>query len=237
MRKAMLISVATIFGLAGCAGLVLGQLLNQLSVTLDSAIPFPDNLTLQLAPQPGQALAVGDALLGRLGGSSVEQRLGEELKAQTQVLRQQGAAMIRQQVQDSKIFGSVVERGGNLGLSVGVSRFGLAYNAASGGYQLVLDLEMKLSSPDLGVIWSGQRSAANLTGDVQRLASRVDLSSLLAQSNSFNSVAKAAVRDLSGQLLDDLKQHPPIYAINSHAGHTVQNFLSEPTPVANAGKQ
>ena len=104
---------------------------------------------------------------------------------------------------------------GNLGLSVSVSRLGLAYNAATGAYELVLDLEMKLSEPHLGVIWSGQRSAKDLGAGVKGLAARMDVAGLLARPDAFNSLAQAGIKDLSAQLLDDLKQHPPMAALSS----------------------
>ncbi|HXC63214.1 MAG TPA: hypothetical protein VNZ67_02590 [bacterium] len=220
MRKGFLVSVAAILGLTACAGLpILGQMLNQLSVSLGDEIPMPATLTLDLAPSAQQGLQLGNAILGQLGGGTIQQRLGQALQGQTQPLRRQGAALVRQQLQDAKIFGSVVAQGGNLGLSVGVSRLGLAYNASTGAYELVLDLEMKLSEPHLGVVWSGQRSAKDLGATVKGLAGRMDVAGLIARPDGFNNLAQAGIKDLSAQLLDDLKQHPPMAALGSLGGH------------------
>ena len=167
----------------------------------------------------GLTACAGLPILGQLGGGTIQQRLGQALQGQTQPLRRQGAALVRQQLQDAKIFGSVVAQGGNLGLSVGVSRLGLAYNASTGAYELVLDLEMKLSEPHLGVVWSGQRSAKDLGATVKDLAGHMDVPGLLARPDGFNSLAQAGIKDLSAQLLDDLKQHPPMAALGSLGGH------------------
>jgi len=218
MRKAFLISAtaALCLALAACAGLpILGQMLNQLSVSLGNEIAIPGTLTLDLAPSAQQGLQLGNALLGQLGAGTVQQRLGQALQGQTGPLRRQGAALVRQQLQDAKIFGGVVAQGGNLGLSVGVSRLGLAYNGSTRAYELVLDLEMKLSEPHLGVVWSGQRSAKDLGANVKGLAGRLNVAGLLSQPNTFNSLAQAGIKDLSAQLLEDLRQHPPLAALGT----------------------
>jgi hypothetical protein len=195
--------------LPACAGLpVLGSFLGQqVSVAVGDEVPFPDALTLQLAPGAGQGLQAADRVLGLLGGGSMEQRLGDLLKQQTAPLRRQGAQLLRQQLQQMRLFGSVVAQGGNVGLSLGVSRFGLAYDASTGGYQLVMDVQMQLSEPHLGVLWTGKRSAADLSAGVQSRLKGWGPTQLLAQPSAWGQMGALALQDLSAQLLKDLQQH------------------------------
>lgn len=206
LRGFLLLGLA--LGLSACAGLPgLGSFLGQrISVNVGPEIPFPDTLTLQLDPSAGKGMQAADALLGRLGGGTLEERLGALLKQQSEPLRRQGAAALRQQLEQARLFGSVVEQGGNVALSVGVSRFGLAYDPASRQYQLVLDLSMTLSEPHLGVLWTGKRSAADLGAALRPYATRVNLAQLLSRPEGFNNLGQDALRDLGGQLLQELKQ-------------------------------
>jgi hypothetical protein len=209
MNKTMMAALLGLALLPACAGLpVLGSFLgSQVSVTVGDEVPFPDALTLKLAPGAGQGVQAADQVLGLLGGGSVEQRLGALLKQQTQPLRRQGAALLREQLQQMRLFGSVVPQGGNVGLTLGVSRFGLAYDAATGGYQLVMDVQMQLSEPHLGVLWSGQRSAADLSAGVRARLKGWGPTQLLAQPSAWPQMGQLALKDLSGQLLQDLKKH------------------------------
>ena len=203
-----ILALSLLLLLPACAGLpVLGSFLGQqVTVALGPELPFPDALTLELDPNAGQGLQAADRVLGLVGGGSVEQRLGGLLKQQTQSLRRQGAQQLRQQLQQAGLFGSVVEQGGMVSMSLGVSRFGLAYDPASRAYQLVLDVAMTLSEPHLGVLWTGHRSAADLGAALKPYASRLDASQLLARPQLLNNLGQAALKDLGGQLLQDLKQ-------------------------------
>ncbi|HTB34494.1 MAG TPA: hypothetical protein VK842_06495, partial [bacterium] len=130
MRQSILLSAA-LLGLSACAGLTLGALLGRMSVTTDQEIPFPDTVTLQGPPAAG---GLGGSVLAGLGGNLVEQQLGGLLQGQTAQLRRQAAALLRGQVQGAGIFSRVLDQGGDLGLSVGVARYGLAFS--DGRWQL-----------------------------------------------------------------------------------------------------
>jgi len=200
MRKTILLGAA-LLGLAACAGLTLGALLGRLSVTMDREIPFPGTVTLQGPPAAG---GLGGSVLAGLGDNLVERQLGGLLQGQTADLRRQAAALLRGQVESAGIFSKVLDQGGDLGLSVGVSRYGLAFS--DGRWQLVLDLEMKLSEPRLGVVWSGRRSAADLSADLKQVAGHVSASHVLAEPGSLDRLATAAFKDLASQLLDDMRR-------------------------------
>jgi hypothetical protein len=195
--------------LAACAGLNLSLIGKNVSVRVPTEIPFPDTLTLVLDPQNQQLLGLGDRALGLVGGGSVEQRLGQLLKDQTLLLRKEGAASFRDELEKSGLFGSVVTQGGTVGFSVGVSRFGLAYDGPSRSYHLVLELEAQLSEPHLGVVWKGHRSVEDLSPAAKAEAHQVNLAGVMAQPESLHRFNHWVVGELSRQLVDDLRKNPP----------------------------
>jgi len=189
--------------LSACAGLPLASALlgSRMSVKVPAELPFPDALTLELDPAYGGKVK----LLSLLGGVSLEKRLGALVKEQSRSLRVGGAKAFRQELEAAAPFGQVVDEGGNVGLAVGVSRFGLAWDPQAKSYGLVLDLQASLSEPHLGVVWRGTRTAKDLGADVKKLASKVDVAALLAEPQALDDLGRAAVRDLSRQLLADME--------------------------------
>ena len=211
MKKTLLIS-ALALGFGACAALPLAQALmgQRVSVTVPSELPLPDTLTLELSGGANEAAKLGDVLMGALGQGSLEDRLGAALKQQAAPLRKAGAKAFHDELAKAKLFGSLVEEGGNVGLALGVGRWGIAYDADSSSYQPVLDLEATLSEPHLGVVWRGQRSAAQLSAGAKKLVGKVDLVKLAARPGGINDLMGIVTRDLSRQLVEDLRQHPPL---------------------------
>jgi hypothetical protein len=212
MRRS-LITLATAFViLTGCAALpvVTAIAAQRISVTAPSSIGYPKALTLKMDPSSAAVASMANTLLGALGGASVESKLNDVLRSQTETLRAQAAGALKQQLIDSKTFGSVVDSGGNVGFELAISRLGLSYSSATKSYQLVLDLEAKLTQPSVGVIWSGTRSMKDLSADTKALASKVDVAKLIAGTASYSDLAQNCTAELTGQLLDDLKAHPPV---------------------------
>lgn len=192
---------------SGCAGI---QLIGRLvSVAVPAEIPFPDVMTLQLGPSAGSAAALGDQVMGAMAGESIEQMLGRTLKQDSSPLRRAVALEFQRQLEDSKLFGSVVESGGNVGISVGISRWGLAYNSSTARLEPVLDIEATLSAPGLGVVWHASRSASDLSASVLQKASVLSRANLVSKPQGFNDVMKLAASDLTRQLVDDLRKNPP----------------------------
>ena len=201
------LGLALALGLGACAGMALMG--SGVSVNSPAEIPFPSALTIVLEPQYQSALSAGDKVLGMVGGGSVEQRLGKLLSDQTLPLRREGAEAFRQELLKSGLFGSVVSEGGMVGFSVGVSRFGLAYDQTTRSYHVVLVLEAQLSQPRLGVVWKGQRSIEDLAPAAKNEAYSVNLAGVLAQPESLHRFNQYVVATLSKQLIDDLRQNPP----------------------------
>jgi hypothetical protein len=192
---------------AGCASLpLIGQFA---SVNVPSELPLPDTMVLELGGQAGKAMGLGNRLLGALGGESIEQRLGRSLKESAAPLRRDGAEAFKKQLEDAKLFGSVVNQGGMLGISLGVSRWGLAYNAATSGLEPVLDLEATLSAPGVGTIWKASRSVKDLAAPVLAGLSGLNAASLLTKPQNFHDAMAQVAVELSRQLVDDLKKNPP----------------------------
>jgi hypothetical protein len=212
MKKTLFLSMTLAVALSACAMLPIGTAVlgQQVSVTLPAEIPMPDAVTLELDPAVGRGVKLASAITQALGGGSLEDRLGGLIKQQSAGLRQQGATLFKQKLEAAKLFGPIVSDGGNVGLSLGVARYGLAYSSVTYQYQLVLDVEMKLSEPHVGVIWSGKRSAADLGADVKKLSAKVDVAKLLANPKALDELSQAALKDLTVQLLEDLRQHPPL---------------------------
>lgn len=194
-------------GLGACAGISLMG--SGVSVSSPSEIPFPSTLTIILDPRYQSILSAGDKVLGMAGAGTVEQRLGRLLQDETVPLRREGADAFRQELLKSGLFGSVVTQGGMVGFSVGVSRFGLAYDPSTRSYHVVLDLEAQLSEPHLGVVWKGQRSVADLPVAAKNEAASVNLTGVLSQPESLHRFNQYVVGELSRQLIEDLRQHPP----------------------------
>ena len=191
----------------GCASLpLIGTFV---SVNVPSELPLPDSMTLDLGPLGGSALGAGNQLLSALGGGSIQERLGQGLKPLAGPLRVAGAEAFKKQLEDAKIFGSVVHQGGNLGLSLGVSRWGLAYNPSWKRLMPVLDIEATLSAPGLGVVWKASRSVADLGAEALKQVSGLSPALLLAKPQSLNDAMGVVTAELSRQLVDDLKKNPP----------------------------
>lgn len=204
-------TAVTAFLLAGCAALpILGQLgLQRMSVSVPSELPFPDELTLKMGGAASKATALSDAALAALGQESVELQLGKALKKAALPLRQRAAQGFREELEKAQLFGSVVETGGNVGMAISVSRWGLTYDPATKGYQLVLDLQASLSEPHWGVLWKGERSAAQLSALAKQQIGKIDITALIARPEGYQDLMGIAARDLSKQLVDDLKANPP----------------------------
>jgi hypothetical protein len=198
---------ADLGGVIPIAAVLVGQ---QVSVKAPDELPFPDLVTLKLDPNASTAARLGNSVLGALGQTSLEDKLGQVLKAQTTELRRQGAAAFKQELIESKLFGHVVDSGENVSFSLGVSRFGLSWSPATQSYQLVLDLEAKLIEPHVGTVWSGVRSMKDLSADTKALATKVDVVKLIADAGSFHGLVQASTKELSLQLLDDLRRNPPM---------------------------
>lgn len=211
MKKTMALPLVALI-LTACAALPLAQALmgQRVSVTVPRELPLPDRVTLELSGQASEAAKLGNLLLGALGQGSVEERLGAALKQQAAPLRKAGALAFRQELQKAQLFGSLVDEGGNVGLSLGVGRWGIAFDPASKSYQPVLDMEATLSEPHLGVVWRASRSAAQLSADAKKLVGKVDLAKLAANPAGLNDLMGVVTRDLSRQLVEDLRQNPPL---------------------------
>lgn len=196
---------------SGCAALPIFQsLLGQhMSVNVPAELPLPDQLTLTLGGPAGDAAKLGNSILGALGQESLELKLGKALKQSATPLRKLAAQGFKSELEKAKLFGSVVESGGNVGMAVSVSRWGLAYDAASKSYLPVLDLQASLSEPHLGVVWKAERSAAQLSALAKEQIGKVDITALIARPQSYQDLMGTVARDLSRQLVEDLRQHPP----------------------------
>jgi hypothetical protein len=194
---------------AACAALNLNFIGKDIVVTVPSEIPFPDAPTLVLEPRYQQALSMGDKVLGAVGGGSVEQALGRILKDQTVPLRREGAESFLAEILKSGLFKDAVYQGGNVGFSVGVSKYGVAYDASSGSYRLLLELEAQLSQPQIGVVWTGKKSVDDLSPAAKAEAQKIDLAGVMARPESLHRFNQYVVGELSRQMVEDLKQHPP----------------------------
>lgn len=210
LKLALPVSAALVL-LSACAALPLAQALigQRVSVTVPGELPLPEDLTLELSGQASEAAKLGNVLLGALGQGSLEQQLGKALKAQAAPLRKAGAQAFKQELQKAQLFGSVVEAGGNVGFSLGVARWGIAFDKASQSYQPVMDMEAVLSEPHWGVVWRGKRSAAQLSADAKKLVGKVDLAKMATQPQSLSKMMELVARDLSRQIVEDLRQNPP----------------------------
>jgi hypothetical protein len=208
MRRTLFTSL---FLISGCAALPLFQTLlgQQMSVSVPSELPFPEEVTLQLSGQAGEVAKFGNVLLGALGQDSLETKLGKSLKQAAAPLRKVAAQRFKQELVDAKLFGSVVEQGGNIGMAISVQRWGIAYNEATKFYGPVLDLRASLSEPHYGVVWKADRSAAQLSQGVMEQVNKLDLAKLASNSKSYQDVMALVVQDLSHQLMEDLRQNPP----------------------------
>lgn len=197
--------------LAGCAGLpLIGELIgSRVSVSVPSELPLPDTMTLELGGAVGKAAGISNQVLSALGSESVEQKLGRILKENAWPLRKAGAEAFRRELEDAKLFGSVVNQGGNVGISLGVSRWGLAYNSESRRLEPVLDLEATLTEPHLGVVWKARRSVKDLAAPVMQKISTLNVASLLAKPQGLQEALGQVSVELSRQLVDDLRKNPP----------------------------
>ena len=204
-RLASLALAASLLG--GCAALPL--IGGHLSVNVPSEVPFPAEMTLQLGGSAGQAAALSNRVLGALGQASVEQSLGNKLKESALPLRRSTAEQFKSQLEAAKLFGSVQHEGGNLGIALGVSRWGLAMNPANGNLEPVLDMEASLSAPGLGVVWKASRSAKDLGADVMKRASSLGLAQLGARPAGYAEAMNLVLFELCRQLVDDLRKNPP----------------------------
>lgn len=219
MKKLVLTTLILGGLLSACAGLpiamqVVGQ---QVSVTAPTDVSFPDSITLNMDPNSANVTKLGNSFLSLMGQRSVEDTLGDVLKQQSQNLRKQAAAALKQQLVSSHVFGHVVDEGGNVGFTVGISRFGLSYSPATQSYQLVLDVQAQLTEPHVGVIWTGTRAMKDLAADTKALATKVDVVKLASSPGSFQALVQASVKDLTGQLLTDLQAHPPLSGFGAAA--------------------
>src|SRR6266581_1054101 len=114
MRLKSGILFAAVLALAGCAGMaVLTELIgSRVSVTVPSEIPLPDTMTLELGAAAGKVTGISNQFMSALGQESVEQKLGRTLKEKALPLRKAGAEAFRKQLEEAKLFGSVVYEGG-----------------------------------------------------------------------------------------------------------------------------
>jgi hypothetical protein len=192
--------------LAGCAVLPLaGQ---YVSVNVPAEAPLPEALTLQLGGAAGQAAGVASQVMGLLGQENLEKTLGKKLKESAAPLRRAAADGFKKQLEAAKIFGSVKNEGGQLGIALGVGRWGLALNP-QGKLEPVLDFEASLSAPGLGVVWKASRGAKDLGADVMAKAASLGLAQLAKNPAAFTELMALASADLSRQLVDDLRKNLP----------------------------
>ena len=204
-RLAALALAASLWG--GCAALpLIGQ---HLSVNVPAELPLPDAMTLQLAGPAGKATDLSNKIMGLLGKGSVEENLGAKLKQTAAPLRRSAAEEFRRQLEASHLFGSVKHEGGQLGLALGVGRWGLAVNPLSGALEPVLDLEASLSAPGLGVVWKASRSAKDLGASFMQKVSGLGTAQLAANPARFSEMMNMVSAELSRQLIDDLRKNPP----------------------------
>lgn len=196
--------------LTACAGLpILGQLIGPLvSVSVPAEIPFPEQMILQLGPGAGIA-GLADKALGALGQGTLEQRLGAAVKNSGIPFRSLAAEAFRKQLEDARLFGKVTHGQGHVSLSLGVARWGLAYDPLSKRMLPVLDLEATLSAPGLGPVWKASRSARDLSGAILAQVSKLDVSQLALKPQGLGDVMGIVSTELSRQLVDDLRRNPP----------------------------
>jgi hypothetical protein len=152
---------------------------------------------------------LGNSILGALGQESLELKLGKALKQSATPLRKLAADGFKGELEKAQLFGSVVNTGGNIGMALSVARWGLAYDAATKSYQPVLDLQASLSEPHWGVLWKGERSAAQLSALAKEQIGKIDITALIAKPQGYQDIMGTVARDLSRQLVEDLKANPP----------------------------
>ena len=199
---------------AGCASIPGGVLLqgligSHISCEMPAEMPFPDAMTLDLGAMGGGSMKAGNAILSALGGGTIEEQLGKAVKNSGLGFRKIAADAFRSQLREAKLFGAVVDKGGNVGMSLGVSRWGLAYNAASRRVEPVLDIQATLSVPGFGTVWQGARSIADLSRDAAAVIGKVDVASLVSRPQGLAEIMNVASKDLSKQLYEDLRKNPP----------------------------
>ncbi len=73
----------------------------------------------------------------------------------------------------------------------------------------MLDLQASLSEPHLGVVWKAERSAAQLSALAKEQIGKVDITALIARPQSYQDLMGTVARDLSRQLVEDLRANPP----------------------------
>jgi hypothetical protein len=196
--------------LGACAGLpVLGQWMGPfVSVSVPSEIPFPQPMILELGPAAGAA-ALADQALGLLGSQSLEQRIGTAVRNVSAPYSAMAAEAFRKELEDSKLFGSVTHGQGTVSISVGISRWGIAYDESTKRLLPVMDLEASLSVPGLGNVWKASRSMKDLGAEA--LAALPTLSPAMLASNpqGFSAALASVTAQLSRQLVEELRKNPP----------------------------
>jgi hypothetical protein len=199
MKKTLLLLPVLALFLPACAEvggampIAMSVLGSRISVDVPTAVPFPDSLVLKMDPNSAAVAAVGNSVLGALGQGSLEEKLGAVIKEQSVGLRTSAAAAFKDQLVKSRLFGQVLDQGGNVGISLGVSRYGLSWSPATQSYQMVLDVEAKLTEPHVGVIWSGTRAMKDLGADAKALATKVDVAKLVSSTQGFKDLTLSGI--------------------------------------------
>lgn len=214
--KAVYLSFALIFTASfyGCAGSQIqtealrGLLAKHLIVSLPEETAFPNEMTLELPAASGvagQSVAIGNQMLQSLGSSSLEQKIGQAVKDSGASLNRQTSQLFARELRDTGLFAGVISSGGDAQIDLRVTRWGLAWDAGSGRYLPVFDLEATLSVPPLGVVWRGHRTASDLSTAVTSQIIDLDPNLLALRPQKLIQSLNLAAEDLSKQLVEDLR--------------------------------
>lgn len=183
---------------------------SHLSVGFPSAIPVPDEVTLDFGiKEEDKAARLGAALFAAVAGETMEQKVGRAVKSAALPVREMAAGSFRKELEAAQLFGKVVNDGGDLALSLGVPRWGLRRNRDSGAIEPVFDMEASLSLPGVGKVWSASRSAAQVSQAVKDKGFDLGLEMIAAKPRRLSEVLSVVSADLSRQLVQELRDNPP----------------------------
>ncbi len=215
-RRLTLASLLALSLSLGCAGdqgplkNLFGALIgSHISVGFPAAVPVPDEVTLDLGIQGGEATRLGQALFSAVTGETLEQKVGKAIKNAALPVRSLAAGSFRSELEKSQLFGKVTDQGGDLMLSLGVPRWGLRRDPASGKVEPIFDMEASLALPGFGTVWKATRSAAQVSQALKSKGFNLGLELVASRPKSLGDALALVATDLSQQMVEDLRKNPP----------------------------
>ena len=188
--------------LGGCAtagGMVAAKYLGkQVTLEIDSQIPFPEELTLKgFEDIEGTAGArFFDEMLGKLTGVKLRERLAREVIKSTEPYGISLASRFREELKNQNIFGAVVDQGGDVALKLRIREYGL--DATEGLKKIVplLEVQADLVVPGLGVVWTESFAVPAWSRQLSGMAIEMLLENGDVYKSGFDAAASVAATEL-----------------------------------------